>query len=138
MKYYLIILLGLLFFVSCDKTLHKENVVDEQKSVLDTSSSTLANTAKKEEVSFSVFDHYEKPDQKAILLKNPKVHWLIKECLKDTAIVVLTEPLLEDLEMYSKIKSLGDINNDGINDSIMVIPTLFKAPKEQSKKIGAQ
>lgn len=136
MKYYLIILLGLLFFVSCDKTLHKENVVDEQKNLRDTSSSILANTAKKEEASFNWKDYWKKPDQKAILLKNPKVHWLIKECLKDTAIVVMTKPLLEYLEMYSEIKSLGDINNDGINDSIMVIPELIKYPNGSIEEGG--
>lgn len=70
-------------------------------------------------------DHWEKPTQKAELLSNSKVHKRIKECLMDTSIVVLTSTLVDDLERYSKIKSLGDINNDGVYDSIIVIPELF-------------
>jgi|GEM_PF-3570525 len=70
-------------------------------------------------------DHWENPAHKAELLSNSKIHKRIKECLNDTSIVVLTSTLIDDLERYSKIKSLGDINNDGINDSILIIPELF-------------
>lgn len=70
-------------------------------------------------------EHWEKPTQKAELLSNSKIHKRIKECLNDTSIVVLTSTLIDDLERYCKIKSLGDINNDGINDSILIIPELF-------------
>ncbi|MFK7750809.1 MAG: hypothetical protein AB8B65_20620 [Kordia sp.] len=70
-------------------------------------------------------DHWEKPAQKAELLSNSKIHKRIKESLKDTTIVVLTSILVDNLDRYSEIKSLGDINNDGINDSILIIPELF-------------
>lgn len=70
-------------------------------------------------------DHWEKPTQKTELTSNSKIHKRIKECLNDTSIVVLTSTLIGDLERYNKIKSLGDINNDGINDSILIIPELF-------------
>nr|WP_321227889.1 hypothetical protein [uncultured Psychroserpens sp.] len=70
-------------------------------------------------------DHWENPTQKEELLSNSKIHKRIKECLNDTSIVILTSTLINDIERYSKIKSLGDINKDGINDSILVIPELY-------------
>lgn len=70
-------------------------------------------------------DNWENPTQKAELLSNLKIHKRIKECLNDTTIVVLTSALVDDLDRYSEIKSLGDINGDGVNDSILIIPELF-------------
>ncbi|WP_034062094.1 hypothetical protein [Lacinutrix jangbogonensis] len=81
-------------------------------------------------------DHWENPNQKTQLLSNSKIHTRVKECLNDTTIVVLTSTLIEDLESYSIIKSLGDINKDGINDSIIIIPELF-ITKENSYENGA-
>ncbi len=74
-------------------------------------------------------DHWENPTQKAELLSNLKLHKRIKESLNDTSIIILTSTLIDNLEKYSQIKSLGDINNDGINDSIMIIPELFITKK---------
>ncbi|WP_299782938.1 hypothetical protein [uncultured Formosa sp.] len=94
-------------------------------------------TDKTEIVEFNSWrDHWENPTQKVELLSNSKIHKRIKECLNDTSIVVLTSILIDDLERYSKIKSLGDINNDGINDSILVIPELF-VTKNNSVEDGA-
>ena len=81
-------------------------------------------------------EHWENPTQKVELLSNSKIHKRIKECLNDTSIVILTATLIDDLERYSKIKSLGDINNDGINDSILVVPELF-ITRENSIEDGA-
>ena len=81
-------------------------------------------------------DHWENPKQKAQLLANPNIHERIKACLKDTTIVVLTASLLEDLERYAVTKPIGDINNDGVNDSIMIIPELY-ITKEQGIEDGA-
>lgn len=69
-------------------------------------------------------DIWENPLNKAILLKNPKIHYRIKECLRDTSIIVLTTTFVES-DHFLRIKNLGDINGDGINDSIMVIPELY-------------
>ena len=81
---------------------------------------------KTEAVEFNSWrDHWENPSQKVDLLSNSKIHNRIKECLNDTSIVVLTSTLANEIERYSKIKSLGDLNNDGINDSILIIPELF-------------
>ncbi|WP_179336290.1 hypothetical protein [Winogradskyella costae] len=94
-------------------------------------------TDKTEIVEFNSWrDHWENPTQKVELLSNSKIHKRIKECLNDTSIVVLTSILIDDLERYSKIKSLGDINNDGINDSILIIPELF-ITKENSYENGS-
>ncbi|PQJ32567.1 hypothetical protein BST92_11805 [Nonlabens arenilitoris] len=81
-------------------------------------------------------DHWENPKQKTQLLSNSKIHERIKESLNDTTIVVLTSTLIENLERYSIIKSLGDINKDGINDSIIIIPELF-ITKENSYENGS-
>lgn len=70
-------------------------------------------------------DHWEKPIERAELLSNPNIHERIKECIKDTAIVVLTSFLLKNPNEYPNVKSLGDINNDGRNDSILIIPELY-------------
>ena len=48
----------------------------------------------------------------------------------------MSRQIIHDLERYSKIKSLGDINNDGINDSILVVPELF-ITRENSIEDGA-
>lgn len=69
--------------------------------------------------------HWEDPEQKEALLANPKVHHCIKEALRDSSILVLTRSVTARVAYYSQIKSLGDINNDGVNDSIVVIPELF-------------
>ncbi len=69
-------------------------------------------------------DHWEKPKEKSELLASPKVHYRIKESLRDTAIIVLTS-FFENPDSYSTAKSIGDINNDGVNDSILVIPELY-------------
>ncbi|WP_298515982.1 hypothetical protein [uncultured Kordia sp.] len=95
------------------------------------------NTTKAEFPEFNSWrDHWENPNQKAQLLSNSKIHERIKECLRDTTIVVITSTLIEDLERYSIIKSLGDINYDGINDSIIIIPELF-ITEENSYENGA-
>jgi len=102
------ILLLLMILLSCKNKLDKESIT------------------KKEFPDFNSWrDHWENPTEKAELLSNSKIHKRVKECLNDTSIVVLTSTLIDNLERYSKIKSLGDINKDGINDSILIIPELF-------------
>lgn len=74
-------------------------------------------------------EHWEETNHKKILFSNSSIHTRIKECLKDTSIIVITSTLINDIERYSKIKSLGDINNDGLNDSIIIIPELYITDK---------
>ncbi|NQY30405.1 MAG: hypothetical protein HRT69_13140 [Flavobacteriaceae bacterium] len=98
----------LLIFISCKNK--PDSAID-----LKTETSELKNWK----------EHWEIPMQKEKLLANQKLHYRIKECLKDTTIIVLTSTLINNLTKYSKIKSLGDINNNSTNDSILVIPELF-------------
>ena len=81
-------------------------------------------------------DHWENPSQKISLHTNSETHPIIKESLKDTSIIVLTATLTNGIERYSEVKSLGDLNNDGINDSILIIPELF-ITKENAIEEGA-
>ena len=74
--------------------------------------------------------------KKISLHTNSETHPIIKESLKDTSIIVLTATLTNGIERYSEVKSLGDLNNDGINDSILIIPELF-ITKENAIEEGA-
>ncbi|AXO80992.1 hypothetical protein DZC78_11555 [Olleya aquimaris] len=81
-------------------------------------------------------DYWEKPNERAELIANPIIHERIKQCLKDTSIIVLTSMILENPTNYSKVKYLGDINKDGLNDSILIIPELY-ITKDKSYENGA-
>lgn len=81
-------------------------------------------------------NHWESPKIKNKLLADPTIHKRIKESLIDTSIVVLTSTFIVDTDRFTKVKSLGDINNNFINDSIMVIPELF-ITEEGSYENGA-
>jgi hypothetical protein len=70
-------------------------------------------------------DHWEDPKEKDSILLMEWVHPRVKQCLKDSEIVVLTESFLSDTSRFSSLRNLGDINGDLINDSIMVVPELF-------------
>ncbi|WP_397362367.1 hypothetical protein [Olleya sp. R77988] len=94
------------------------------KNILLTVVITLLFSCKKEDTP-NWKDHWENVTIKKELLNNPKIHPRIKESLIDTSIIVITTYLKEDIEKYNTLKSLGDINNDGINDSILVIPELY-------------
>ncbi|HOX82138.1 MAG TPA: hypothetical protein PLS08_03850 [Chryseolinea sp.] len=53
------------------------------------------------------------------------VHPRVKECLRDSEIVILTRTFLSDTSRFYRLRNLGDINGDLLNDSIMVVPELF-------------
>jgi hypothetical protein len=70
-------------------------------------------------------DHWEKPKERDSILSMQWVHPRIKQCLRDSETVILTGSFLSDTSGLRKFKSLGDINGDFINDSIMAVPELF-------------
>ena len=84
---------------------------------------TISSCKKEETINWK--NHWENPKLKTELLNNSKIHYRIKESLKDTSIIVLTSYLKNEIENYNKLKSIGDINDDGVIDSILVIPELY-------------
>jgi hypothetical protein len=70
-------------------------------------------------------DHWENPNERDSILSMKWVHPRVKQCLKDSEIVLLTRSFLSDTSRFNRVISLGDINSDLINDSIMIVPELF-------------
>lgn len=69
--------------------------------------------------------NWENESDKKELFENISLLPRIKQCLEDSNIVIRTKSLLDNFDEFNKTRAIGDINNDGIIDSILVIPELY-------------
>lgn len=110
---HLIVITIVLAFLSCKKP--QEKLIEERISQEDTTA--IIKTKKKD-----WREHWENVTEKEKLLNDPNVHDRIKETLRDSNCTVLTGMFMHNYERFTKVKNLGDLNKDGVNDSVMVVP----------------
>ena len=99
---------------------------ENEQNATDSKQNANATDSKQNTTVFDVNDEFEVPRERDSLLLLEWVHPRIKQCLRDPEIVVITRTFLADTSRFITLKNLGDINGDRVNDSIMVIPELYK------------
>ncbi len=78
--------------------------------------------------------------EKQKLLLDTSLHYRIKELLNDTSVKVLAEYLLErqdkeGYKIFGSLKDIGDIDNDKIRDTVIVVPELLALKDEDSDNV---